>query len=77
MRTRHFLQVPWPPQVESMATPFQDAASNTVTPGGTRTSTSFGAKRQPDAAAAVARRPVQVLGPVDWRPFLMPAPACA
>ncbi len=36
-RTLHFLQVPCPPQVESIATPFQDAASNSVTPGGTRT----------------------------------------
>ena len=37
-RTLHFLQVPWPPQVESMAMPFQLAASKTLTPGGTRTS---------------------------------------
>ena len=29
---RHFLQVPWPPQVESIAMPFQLAASNNVTP---------------------------------------------
>ncbi len=36
-RTLHFLQVPWPPQVESIAMPFQLAASNRVTPGGTRT----------------------------------------
>src|SRR5215469_16484242 len=35
--TRHFLQVPCPPQVESMAMPFQLAASNRVTPYGTRT----------------------------------------
>src|SRR5271165_1052303 len=34
---RHFLQVPWPPQVESIAMPFQLAASNRVTPDGTRT----------------------------------------
>src|SRR5258708_12060496 len=33
----HFLQVPCPPQVESMAMPFQLAASNTVTPAGTLT----------------------------------------
>src|SRR5215472_10357743 len=33
----HFLQVPCPPQVESIAMPFQLAASNRVTPGGTRT----------------------------------------
>ncbi len=42
--TLHFLQVPWPPHVESMAMPFQLAASNTVTPGGTRTSRSAGVK---------------------------------
>ncbi len=33
----HLWQVPWPPQVESMAMPFHDAESKTVTPGGTRT----------------------------------------
>src|SRR6266704_3000087 len=38
---RHFLQVPWPPQVESMAMPFQLAASNRVTPYGTRTGRSL------------------------------------
>ena len=38
---RHFLQVPWPPQVESMAMPFQLAASNRVTPYGTRTARSL------------------------------------
>ncbi len=37
-RTLHFLQVPWPPQVESIATPFQLAASNSVVPAGTRVS---------------------------------------
>src|SRR5437868_468648 len=36
-RIRHFLHVPWPPQVESIAIPFQLAASNSVTPRGTRT----------------------------------------
>ena len=36
-RTLHFLHVPWPPQVESIAMPFQLAASNRVTPAGTRT----------------------------------------
>ena len=30
---RHLWQVPWPPHVESIAMPFQDAASKTVTPG--------------------------------------------
>ena len=38
----HFLQVPWPPQVESIAMPFQLAASNSVTPGGTRTRVPLG-----------------------------------
>ncbi len=37
-RILHLRQVPCPPQVESMAMPFQLAASNTVTPAGTRTS---------------------------------------
>ena len=40
--TLHFLHVPWPPHVESIAMPFQLAASNTVTPGGTRTARSEG-----------------------------------
>ena len=35
--TLHLRQVPWPPHVESIATPFHDAASKTLTPGGTRT----------------------------------------
>src|ERR1700733_8241830 len=38
---RHFLQVPWPPQVESIAMPFQLAASKGVTPYGTRTGRSL------------------------------------
>ena len=37
-RTLHFLQVPWPPHVESIATPFQLAASKTVVPASTRAS---------------------------------------
>src|SRR6266699_5497599 len=36
-RTLHFLQVPWPPQVESIAMPFQLAASKMVTPDGVLT----------------------------------------
>ena len=32
-RTLHLWQVPWPPQVESIAMPFHDAESKTVTPG--------------------------------------------
>ena len=42
-RTLHLWQVPWPPQVESMAMPFHDAESKTVTPGGTRTARSVAA----------------------------------
>src|SRR5580700_926340 len=41
---RHFLQVPWPPQVESIAMPFQLAASNRVTPDGTRTGRSLNSR---------------------------------
>src|SRR5208337_1736312 len=41
---RHFLQVPWPPQVESIAMPFQLAASNRVTPYGTRTGRSLNSR---------------------------------
>jgi len=44
IRTRHFLQVPCPPQVESIAIPFQLAASNNVTPAGTRTGRSLKSK---------------------------------
>ena len=32
---RHFLQVPYPPHVESIAIPFQEAASKALTPVGT------------------------------------------
>jgi hypothetical protein len=32
-RTRHFLQVPWPPQVESIAMTFQQAAAGRVEKG--------------------------------------------
>ena len=45
---RHFLQVPWPPQVESIAMPFQLAASNRVTPYGTRTGRSLKSKIDPN-----------------------------
>ncbi len=34
--TLHFLHVPWPPHVESMATPFQLAASKIVVPASWR-----------------------------------------
>ena len=47
---RHLWQVPWPPQVESIAMPFHDAASKTVTPGGTRTSRSAGGTSAPSSA---------------------------
>jgi hypothetical protein len=40
----HFLQVPFPPHVESIAKPFQLAASKTETPDGTRTDLSLGSK---------------------------------
>ncbi len=43
-RILHFLHVPWPPQVESIAIPFQLAASNRVTPCGTRTRRAPGSK---------------------------------
>ena len=46
MRTRHFLQVPCPPHVESIAIPFQLAASNTGVPLGTRTSAPSGRNRR-------------------------------
>src|SRR6478609_7581319 len=62
-RMRHLWQVPWPPQVESIAMPFHDAASKTVTPGGTRTSRSAGGTSAPSSALVMtvnarATRPV-------------------
>ena len=42
--TLHFLHVPWPPHVESIAIPFQLAASKTETPVGTRTLLPDGSK---------------------------------
>ena len=44
-RTLHFLQVPCPPQVESIAMPFQLAASKIGVPLGTRTSAPSGSNR--------------------------------
>ena len=44
IRTLHLWQVPWPPQVESIAMPFHDAESKTVTPG-----------RHPDLALVAVR----------------------
>ncbi len=61
--TLHFLQVPWPPQVESMAMPFQLAASNTVTPGGTRTSRSAGVKEIRTRPTPASASPV---GALPW-----------
>jgi hypothetical protein len=40
--TRHFPHVPFPPQEEEMPTPAAEAASRTVEPLSTSTSTSFG-----------------------------------
>ena len=56
IRTRHFLHVPWPPQVESIAMPFQEAASKTVTPGGTRTAVPDGSKLSATRAGPSAAR---------------------
>ena len=42
--TLHFRHVPCPPQVESIAIPFQLAASNSITPGGTLTLRPAGSK---------------------------------
>src|SRR5215467_371871 len=50
----HFLQVPCPPQVESIAMPFQLAASNRVTPGGTRTRVPLGWKTRSTRAELAA-----------------------
>src|SRR5512142_775622 len=73
--TRHFLQVPWPPQVESIAMPFQLAASNRVTPYGTRTGLSLNTRLirtgwLPASSAAVTWHPVRSPRP---RPALRPA----
>ena len=46
IRTLHLRHVPCPPHVESMATPFQLAASKSITPGGTRTFRPAGSKRR-------------------------------
>src|SRR5439155_11916987 len=66
-RTLHFLQVPWPPHVESMAMPFQLAASNTVVPLGTRVSPSV---RASDAVSRKRRRtrPAPVWVPTSSAP---------
>ena len=66
---RHFLQVPWPPQVESMAMPFQLAASNTVTPCGTRTAPVIEDQIDPNGLGYRRRPP-------SSRGSLAPAPGC-
>ena len=72
---RHLWQVPWPPQVESIAMPFHDAASKTVTPGGTRTPRSAGRDLRPVLGQAVdGEREVDPAGAVvggglDARPL--------
>src|SRR5208282_4293635 len=69
---RHFLQVPWPPQVESIAMPFQLAASNRVTPDGTRTGRSLKSRLTRTGPAATSSVTV------TWHPAvareLLPAP---
>ena len=57
-RTLHLWQVPWPPHVESMAMPFQDAESKTVTPGGTRTDLVVGGASLASTVNARSTRPV-------------------
>ena len=58
-RTLHLWQVPWPPHVESMAMPFHDAESKTVTPGGTRTPRRVGAESGPvSTLKEMSTRPV-------------------
>ena len=49
IRTLHFLQVPWPPQVESIAIPFQLAASKIGVPLGHADLGAVGQEAQPDA----------------------------
>src|SRR5215469_10888639 len=76
--TLHFLQVPCPPQVESIAMPFQLAASNTLTPAGTRTRVPFGKKTRSTLSArgdASARGDDPPLCPPGGLPPEPPAPA--
>src|SRR6266699_5620319 len=78
---RHFLQVPWPPQVESIAMPFQLAASNRVTPYGTRTGRSLNRRLTRTgwvaaSSVAVTCRPDLALLLVPWPvrpPAVLPA----
>src|SRR5580698_4803882 len=71
---RHFLQVPCPPQVESIAMPFQLAASNKVTPYGTRTGRSL--KRRFIRTGPCGTSSVTVTcQPAVLAPLLLPVPA--
>src|SRR3954469_18932462 len=69
IRTLHFLHVPWPPHVESIAIPFQLAASKIGVPLGTRTSAPSGRKRRRTRAGprAGARRPPRPAADADAR----------
>ena len=74
--TLHLWQVPWPPQVESIAMPFHDAESKTVTPGGTRTARFVGGA--PAASSTVkesSTRPVPSWGAGAWRPGSASSPS--
>ena len=74
IRMRHFLHVPWPPQVESIAIPFQEAASKTVTPGGTRTDVPEGSKRRVTRAGSSAGDRVSMWSSTSVMP-VRPPPA--
>ena len=63
----HFLQVPWPPQVESIATPFHEAASKIVVPAGTRVSV-------PSGRNLIRTRPVPSTTTSSAALTLMPPP---
>src|ERR1035438_5307446 len=71
---RHFLQVPWPPQVESIAMPFQLAASNSVTPAGTRTGRSLKVRLIRTGPAACSSETV-TRPPAALAPLLVGCPA--
>jgi hypothetical protein len=60
----HLWQVPWPPQVESMAMPFHDAESKTVTPGGTRTPRCVGVRDAPSRPSCTVKDEVDPAGAV-------------
>ena len=60
--TLHFLHVPWPPHVESIAMPFQLAASKIGVPLGTRTSVPSGRKRSRTRSAPSTRAPASSIG---------------